>query len=375
MPTDASDIEYWLALLRAPTIGAVKFKHLLTKFGSPKQIFDAGIGAWRDLGFKENLIQYLQQPAWPEVEKELQWLAQPNNFVIPLNSPDYPPLLHKIHDPPPLLFVHGDHNLLKSHQIAIVGTRHASSEGIKTAQEFAFQLANIGLTITSGMAVGIDAASHQGTLNAKGKTIAVAGTGLDRVYPAQHRDLAHRIAENGALVSEFTLGTTSQKGNFPRRNRIISGLSLGCLVIEASFQSGALITAQQALEQGREVFAVPGSIYNTASKGCHKLLKEGAKLVEIANDVIEELLIHLPLLKTEQSNFTIHPTSNTMESVDDLEEDYKRLLEHMRDTPTSIDSLVELSQLTVREISSMLLILELRGLVISQPGGLYARLS
>lgn len=383
MPSEIVDIEYWLALMRAPTIGSIRFKQLLAIFKTPKQVFEAGIDVWREQGFKEPLLKYLQAPAWIEVEKEMQWLAQPHHFILTLTSIDYPLLLSKIYDPPPVLFVHGDCDLLKKQQIAIVGTRKASMEGVRTAQKIAHDLANMDIVITSGMAFGVDAAAHEGALTNGGKTIAVAGTGLDRVYPAQHRELAHRIVEQGALVSELNLGTNAQqRGNFPRRNRIISGLSLGTLVIEAGKHSGALITAQQASEQGREVFAVPGSIYNHSAKGCHFLLKQGAKLVETAQDILEELLINLPFLGDNKENSSdddevllVEPLSVSTEEYEDLEEDYIKLLKYINDIPTSIDNLVELSQLTVREISSMLLILELRGLVISQPGGLYARLS
>ncbi len=376
---DVTDIEYWLALVHAPTIGAVRFKQLLARFGSPKQVFEAGIDVWKTLGFKAELLTYLQQPAWAEVEKELQWLKQPNNFILTLASDDYPLLLKQIHDPPPVLFVCGDYTLLKQRQVAIVGTRNATQEGMNTARKIAGDLANFGIVITSGMAIGIDGAAHEGALSCKGKTIAVAGTGLDRVYPAQHRELAHRIAEQGALVSELTLNSSflQQRGNFPRRNRIISGLSLGTLVVEAGLRSGSLITAQQASEQDREVFAIPGSIYNVSAKGCHLLIKQGAKLIETAQDVMEELLINIPFLdkKTiEEETFINYPIAIlSKEPEEDLGEDYMKLLKYINEIPTSVDNLVELSQLTVREISSMLLILELRGLIISQPGGLYAR--
>jgi len=377
---NVTDIEYWLALVRAPTIGAVRFKQLLTQFGSPKQVFEAGIDAWSALGFKAELLAYLQQPAWAEVEKELQWLNQSNNFILTLNCDDYPLLLSQIHDPPPVLFVCGDYTLLKQRQIAIVGTRNATRDGMNTARKIAGDLANFGIVITSGMAIGIDGAAHEGALNCEGKTIAVAGTGLDRVYPAQHRELAHRIAKQGALVSELTLNSSSQqRGNFPRRNRIISGLSLGTLVVEAGLKSGSLITAQQASEQDREVFAVPGSIYNTSAKGCHLLIKQGAKLIETAQDVMEELLINIPFSDkktTEEETFINYPIATlSKEPEEDLGDDYIELLKYINEIPTSVDNLVELSQLTVREISSMLLILELRGLIISQPGGLYARIS
>jgi DNA processing protein len=223
------------------------------------------------------------------------------------------------------------------------------------------------------MALGIDAASHRGALNGCGKTIAVVGTGVDRVYPAQHHELAHQIAEAGVLVSEFPPGTPPKASHFPRRNRIISGLSLGSLVVEASLHSGALYTAQQALEQGREVFAIPGSIHNPLVKGCHKLIKEGAKLVETAADIVEELWMRMPAIAPSVNAVALPPTQETI-GEEELDTEYHRLLTYLCTGPTSIDHLVEQSGLTAETISSMLLILELRGLVAAQSGGLYTRL-
>lgn len=388
--------EYWLALAHAPGIGPVHFLRFLTHFGSPRAVFEAGRSEWQKLGLKAELIHYLQNPDWPAVDQDKQWLAQAGNYLLTLHHPNYPLYLQQISDPPPLLFIHGDYTLLSSRQLAIVGTRYPSREGEKNAREFAEYLSLQGFTITSGMALGIDAAGHWGALAGSGKTIAVAGTGLDRVYPAQHRDLAHKIAASGALVSEFFPGTPVKKGHFPRRSRIVSGLSLGTLVIEAPENSGALYAARHAVEQNREVFAIPGSIHNPLAKGCHQLIKEGcAKLVETVVDILEELKIYVPTPIPTELDRSIstpkkvaikslnHPTSTTkldkanpthLVEQNDLEADYVCLLNHLTAGPTSIDHLVEVSGLTPEAISSMLLMLELRGLVITQAGGLYTRL-
>jgi DNA processing protein len=390
------DEEYWLALAHAPGIGPIHFLRLLNYFGNPRVVFEAGHSEWQKLGLKTELIHYLQNPDWQAVDQDRQWLAQEGNDLLTLHHPDYPPYLQQISDPPPLLFVHGDYTLLSSKQLAIVGTRHPSREGEKNAREFAEYLSFQGLTVTSGMALGIDGASHWGALAGSGKTIAVAGTGLDRVYPAQHRDLAHKIAASGALVSEFFPGTPVKKGHFPRRSRIVSGLSLGTLVVEAPEGSGALYAARHAIEQNREVFAIPGSIHNPLARGCHQLIKEGgAKLVETVADILEELKIYVPTpLQTEAARSISTPkpvavkpleqptpstkpkmaNSSNLEVNNDLTTDYVYLLNHLAAGPTSIDNLVEMSGLTPEAISSMLLMLELRGLVTTQAGGLYTRL-
>ncbi|MDM8563609.1 DNA-processing protein DprA, partial [Candidatus Marithioploca araucensis] len=261
--------EYWLALMRAPNVGSVKFMRLITHFGNPRNVFEASQSEWKALKLNEKLCNYLQAPDWYAVEKELKWLAQPENHLLTFVHPDYPPLLREIADPPPILFVRGDNTLLSSQQIAIVGTRKPTNEGLRTAREFAEYLSHQGLTITSGMALGIDGASHWGALAGSGKTIAVAGTGLDRIYPSQHRELAYKIVETGALVSEWSLDVAIRRSHFPIRSRIVSGLCLGTLVIEAPERSGALYAAQHTIKQGRELFAIPGSIHNPLVKGCH----------------------------------------------------------------------------------------------------------
>ncbi|HDN27595.1 MAG TPA: DNA-protecting protein DprA [Thioploca sp.] len=284
--------EYWLALARAPGVKPIDFVRLINYFGSPREVFEAGRWEWQSIHCKGYLLNYLQNPNWQAVENDMRWLAENGNHLLTLHHPAYPPLLREIYDAPLLLFVQGDVTLLKSLQLAIVGTRHPSREGEQTARTFAKYLSHLGFTITSGMAYGIDGASHWGALSGTGKTIAVAAWGLDHFYPPRHRELAYQIAETGALVSEFPLGTPVKRNHFLRRSRIVSGLSLGTLIVEAPQYSSALRTIHFAADQGREVFAIPGSIHNPLVKGCHRLIKEGAKLVETVDDILEELQIY-----------------------------------------------------------------------------------
>lgn len=313
-------------------------------------------------------MAYLSAPDWKRVEQDLAWLEGAGNSLICLTDRGYPPLLRQIDSAPPVLFVHGDPSCLRAHQLAIVGTRNPTPNGREMAQEFAAHLARSGLCITSGLALGVDAEAHRGALLARGRSIAVMGTGLDRIYPAKHRDLAYAIAETGALVSELPPGTPPVAENFPRRNRIISGLALGTLVVEAAARSGSLITARYAAEQGREVFAIPGSIHNAMAKGCHRLIRQGAKLVETAADILEELGALAAAAAIEEG-----ASSLPQRPVIDMDEDYQRLLSHLGQEPVSVDLLVARSGLTAEAVSSMLLILELQGLVAAIPGGLYSR--
>lgn len=302
--------------------------------------------------------------------RDLAWLEQPGHHLLDWSDPRYPPLLRQIARPPPLLFVHGDPACLCQPQLAIVGARHPTPAGRDTAQRFAAHLAGCGLIITSGLALGIDAAAHQGALSdvSSGQTIAVMGCSLDQVYPARHRELARAIAARGALVSELPIGTPPLAENFPRRNRLISGLALGVLVVEAAAQSGSLITARLAVEQGREVFAIPGSIHNPLAKGCHALIRQGAKLAETAADILEELGA---LAAAAAQPALVEPAPIPTPT---LSEDYQRLLVAMGDAPVSVDALADRCGLTAEALSSMLLILELEGRVAAMPGGLYERL-
>ena len=297
------------------------------------------------------------------IDYDLEWLEQQNNGVLTFNDTNYPLQLKEIADPPPILFVRGNPDLLSLPQIAIVGSRNPSALGKETAFSFARTLSLYGFVITSGMALGIDGASHRGALYANGYTVAVAGTGLDRVYPARHKELATEIVNTGVMISEFPPGTTAKANHFPRRNRIISGLCQGLLVVEAAKQSGSLITARMALEQNREVFAIPGSIHNPLARGCNALIREGAKLVETTQDILEELNQYY------QQDEKLLPL--TTQSTLDLEQ--QTLLNRVMFSPTSIDHLVENTGESVEAISSMLLILELQGYLEATAGGCYVR--
>jgi DNA processing protein len=367
---DGHGVTDWLILYHAPGLGAVTFLRLLDQFGDTREILRASTTRLQSSGLSPETIACLRQPDRQQIDRDLAWLSQPRNRLISCRDPAYPPLLLQIPDPPPLLYVHGNVNSLSSLQLAMVGSRNPTVSGRRTASEFAGCLAQAGLTITSGLALGIDTASHSGALEACKPTVAVMGTGLDRVYPAANRDLAHHIAEHGALVSEFPIGTPPRPENFPRRNRIISGLSLGTLVVEAATRSGSLISARCATEQGREVFAIPGSIHSPLSRGCHALIRQGAKLVESAQDILDELG---PLALATSMTTGAGDAGNT-EYAPELTADYTQLLDLMGYSHTSVDWLVESSGLTPAVVSSMLLQLELKGFIASGPGGLYNRL-
>jgi DNA processing protein len=319
------------------------------------------------LGLSSRSVEGLQNPDLAGVESDLAWLEQPDHHLLRIDEPAYPELLRSLDDPPPLLFVAGEPRLLGLPQLAVVGSRNPTRGGADNAREFARHLAAAGVPITSGLALGVDAAAHEGALAGGGVTIAVVGTGLDRVYPARHRALAHRIAEQGALVSEYPLGVGVRPENFPRRNRIISGLSLGTLVVEASLRSGSLITARLAMEQGREVFAIPGSIHNPLARGCHALIRQGAKLVETAADILEELPNTAPVL--------VPPLPASVQAGDErprLDADYERVLAALGHDPTPFEVVLEHTRLTPAEVSSILLVLELEGHVAACAGGRYA---
>jgi DNA processing protein len=306
------------------------------------------------------------------------WLARDDAHLLTTADAAYPALLREIANPPPQLFVRGNVDALSLPQLAIVGSRNATPSGAETAQSFAAHLAGRGFCITSGLAEGIDAAAHRGALAARGRTIAVCGTGPDIVYPRQHEALAAEIiASGGAIVSEFAPGTPVQRANFPRRNRLISGLAVGTLVVEASLRSGALITARHAMEQGREVFAIPGSIHNPVARGCHRLIRNGAKLVETAADIVDELGGLLASLRADEpaarSEFALEPAPEFDGTGEEVDTDYARLLGCMAWDPVDVDTLVTRSGLTIGEVSSMLLMLEMRGSVRALSGGRYQR--
>jgi len=301
---------------------------------------------------------------------ENEWLQQENHHLLRLGDDAYPELLAGIAGPPAQLHVVGDPELLHLPALAIVGSRNPTSGGARNAFEFARHLGATGFCIVSGLAQGIDAAAHRGALAAGAPTIAFLGHGIDRVYPACNRDLAHEIARRGALVSEFPLGTPPNRTLFPQRNRLISGISLGTIVVEAARRSGSLITARLAAEQGREVFAIPGSIHNPLSRGCHQLIRQGAKLVEAADDIVSELAPLVGHLLEE-----MEAPMPSVESAADADEEYAKLLAALGHDPVDVDALVARSGLTIEQVSSMLLILELEGKIEKLSGGRYSVLS
>lgn len=347
----------WLRLTLVSGIGGERQRKLLAALGSPEAVFAAGRLAVRGIiGDRADLL--FDHDNQREVEAALAWAAADDHHILTLGDAAYPQALLQISDPPTVLYVRGRIDLLNRPGLAMVGSRNATPQGQQTAEAFAKALSNAGLGITSGLALGIDAAAHRGALAATGDTVAVIGTGIDRLYPARNRDLALAIAERGSIVSEFPLGTPALAANFPRRNRLISGLSLGVLVVEAAPESGSLITARLAGEQGREVFAIPGSIHSPVARGCHKLIKEGAKLVETAADILDEL--------------AWHGTVAGPATVDDGDH---LLLGALGHDPCSLDELAERTGLSADQLLTALLDLELAGRVATLPGNRYQRLS
>ena len=359
----------WVRLAETPGVGRETARKLLAVFGLPENIFSASRKALCE-HVTERIAESITSPASPELQgliaRTLEWMEQPGNRLVTLADADYPPLLLNIPDPPLLFYAKGNCALLHESSVAIVGSRNATAQGVQNAERFAASLAQSGLHTVSGLALGIDAAAHRGSLQTPGSasTIAVIGTGLDIVYPARNRELAHRIAEQGCIVSEYALGTPALAANFPRRNRIISGLSRGTLVVEAALQSGSLITARTATEQGREVFAIPGSIHSPLARGCHQLIRQGAKLVESAQDILEELTPFLGEL----------PAAASAASVGEAPQASYPLLDAMGYDPVDADTLARRSGLDTAALSAQMLELELEGRIEVLPGNTYRRL-
>ncbi|MGV6808919.1 MAG: DNA-processing protein DprA [bacterium] len=414
-----------LSLWRCRGIGPKSVKQLLQHFALEeilrlmRQANPADLKqASQYVGIDKRTINVLCKQSPPDPQADLIWLAaSPHHHIVTWDHPDYPQHLLCTDTPPPVLFVNGQISCLNDPQLAIVGSRTPTAQGKQHAYEFAYHLAQMGLCITSGLALGVDGESHRGALAANAPTIAVTATGLDRVYPAKHRRLAHQITEQGALVSEFPIGVEARSQNFPRRNRIISGLSVGTLVVEAALNSGSLLTAEHALEQGREVFAIPDSIHNPLAKGCHLLIRQGAKLVENATHILEEIAPILDIPKKAQDiqpplaieNTLIKPTILTTlptASADDgrqntstapidpmtlvastdnvmsqaanpaaLDPEYQQLFAEIPQTSIAVDQLIHRTGLTADTISSMLLMLELQGYITAKGNGCYTRLS
>lgn len=379
------ELKHWVLLWRVSGVGPKNFQKLLLAFSSPEAALNASVSSLKSAGISDSLAKSISNSNKDEdtVQLDINWLeAASDHFIITIQCDHYPKLLKQISAPPPLLYVHGNLSILNDPQLAIIGSRSPTQGGKTTAYDFSKHLAQTGLCITSGLALGIDGVAHQAAVDVNAPTIAVIATGIDRVYPARHRELAHAIVKEGAIISEFPIGVQPKPENFPRRNRIISGLSIGTLVVEAALRSGSLITARLASEQGREVFAIPGSIHNPLARGCHLLIRQGAKLVETAQDILEEIsaLINLE----SQSN---HPeeSSNDVSKKNDLEEgltldksspdnEQEQLLEQMGYDPVPIDDLVLRTGLPVEELSAMLLMLELQSFISSSGNGTYTRL-
>jgi DNA processing protein len=365
------ELTAWLSLMRVPGMHTGILRELLRHHASVCSIVTATRAELRATGAGDKLIDWLHTPCGEPLQKDLRWLQVEDHHFVPLGAQHYPPLLAEISDAPVGLFVRGDPSLLSTPQLAMVGSRNPTAAGRDTATSFAAHIARSGLAITSGLAIGIDAACHRGALDSGGITIAVCGTGLDIDYPRSNAALAREIAARGALVSEFPLGTHAAKLNFPRRNRIISALSLGTLVIEAATRSGSLITARLAAEQGREVFAIPGSIHNPLAHGCHQLIRQGAKLVETVEDIFAELHVATgghdvmtPVAQRARAAGNFGPV---------LDKEYEILLDALGFEPASVDVLVARTGLGADEVASMLLILELEARIAHHPGGLYVR--
>lgn len=371
----------WLALSRLPELGRADAIRMASRMGSASALVEAPDAELRRAGLSNKQIAALRRPDEEALARDAAWLAEDGHELLSAADPDYPALLLRIPDPPPVLYVQGDPAALWTPQLAVVGSRNPTPGGRDNARDFCRYLARSGMTITSGLAAGVDGEAHAAALDAGGMSVAVAGTGLDRVYPARHRELAHRIAAQGALVSEFPPGTGARREHFPSRNRIISGLSLGVLVVEAAVHSGSLITARHAVEQGREVFAIPGSIHNPLARGCHRLIRQGAKLVETAADIVDELAPMARELGGQLGRLlgAAHTpadpdSSDTKEPGAGLDPEEQKVLEALGYDPTSVDRVAERTGLTPESVSSMLLIMEMRGLVAASGGGLYSRI-
>lgn len=360
---EAENLRYWLALHRTPQIGSRRFRLLLDRFGSPRQVFEGGMTAWVAARLPEKAMAWLSAPDWKTVDDDLAWADAPNRVCLTLEDPRYPAWLSEIHDPPAVLFVAGRLDALSRQSIALVGSRRPTPTGQKIAGEFGAELGRQGVTVVSGLAAGIDAASHQGALEGGGLTVAVAGTGPDQIYPRQHQRLAARIVEQGALVTEYPVGTGPVPANFPRRNRIISGLALGTLVVEAAPRSGSLITARLAMEQNRDVFAVPGSIYSAQSRGCNELIQQGAKLVLSPADILEEYA----------SMGTGNAGMSCRTDATPFPQSGSALLKYIAYEPVTVDTLIVTTGLPAESVATELLMLELAGLIASLPGGGYIR--
>ena len=363
----------WLGLNRCGGIRLRDVEHLLGGVGTLSTLIYRATHDSSPAKLSREVCDRLASLDGAAIEADLSWVEQPGHYLLTAFDERYPRRLLEIPDPPLVLFANGNPALLVETQLAIVGSRNPTSGGRETAFAFARELASLGLVITSGLAAGIDTESHRGALQAGGGTVAVLGAGPDRIYPRENWRLFEEIAANGLVITEFPTGSEPHRRHFPRRHRIISGLCLGVLVVEAARNSGSLITARCAVEQGREVFAIPGSIHNPMSKGCHALIRQGAKLVEAVDDIAEELIGQLELTAPMPAE-SLQPSRQTV-APEERDADYRHLLECLGYDPVPVDRLVERTGLTPEVVSSMLLALELQGEVRAAPGSVYTRVS
>ena len=363
----AEEVFYWLALNLTPGIGSTLMRRLLDRFNTPEAVFHAPMKELSKIeGLGEKVVQEIRKgPLEKVVERELSLLREVGGRVITLKDEEYPKRLRDIYDPPALLYVRGELKKEDEFAISIVGSRKTTPYGRWFTEKVSQELARHGVTIVSGMARGIDSLAHWGAISGGGRTIAVLGCGVDVIYPSENRNLFAKIIDRGAILSEFPMGSPPEGGHFPRRNRIISGLSLGVVVVQASEKSGSLITAGYALEQGREVFAVPGNVGTESSRGTHRLIKEGAKLVESSEDILEEIL---PQWRGGREKIPKVETPRP-----DLTEEEKALYELLGDTPLHIDVMIRESRLDPGKVSSLLLNLELKGMISQWPGKCFSR--
>jgi DNA processing protein len=362
-----TDLARWVALSRVPGLGCVSFKKLAGHFEDPTEALSASRAALTEIqGLDQQVIDGLGNfSAWDEVEKEIIKAEKAAVKIVPFTDPTYPARLRMIPDPPPVLYLKGEIRREDEKAVAVVGSRSTSDYGRRVARDLCRGLASFGFTVVSGMARGIDGTAHETALNTGGRTIALLGSGVDRVYPAEHEKLYRRIIENGAVISEFSMGTRPLAFNFPARNRLISGLSLGVVVVEATEKSGSLITAASALEQGREVFAVPGEVGASRSRGAHRLIRQGAKLVENVNDIVEEIA---PQLLVRSGTAVSAPTRALPQSLGD---EFQKIFSLFQERPLQIDEVIESSGYSPSRVLEILLELELGGYIKQHPGKKY----
>lgn len=371
----------WLTIVNAPSVGGASLIRIIESMGGVAAVVAASARDLTRHGLSAAAAEAITRPDQAAIETGLRWLSQPDHHLLCWDSDDYPVLLRRIDGPPAALFIDGDPGCLWQPQIAVIGSRNPTAGGLDHARDFASTLARQGMTITSGLASGIDTAAHIAAMDAGATTIAVNGTGLDIVYPASSRQVARRIRSQGAMISELPLGSPPRRQHFPSRNRIISGLSLAVLVIEAGLNSGTLITARKAAEQGRDVFALPGSLHNPMAKGCHRLIREGARLVETTADIMQELgpvaaELHMEIRRRlEQSDSPDEAEEKPGKYKKSLLDDsaYSALWKVLGYDPKPVDTIIHQSGLSAREVSSMLLMMELEGLVKKHHNGRFLR--